>query len=70
MDDVTDSQLSLAHGLMRSAVKQGMSSFEVDPSFIGECLRELRERRLKEEVKRGAVSDAMAAHRLLLINAR
>jgi hypothetical protein len=67
---ITDANLSLAHGVLRSAVKRGDDSITLAPAFVCECMRELRERRLKDEVKAGSIGDAAAAMKLTVINAQ
>jgi hypothetical protein len=64
---ISDSELSLAHGVVRAAVRAGHDDVRLDPSFVAEVMRELRERRLRDEVKAGAVADVTAAMRLTMI---
>ena len=65
---ISDSELSLAHGVVRAAIKAGNDHFPIDPNFAAEVMRELRERRLRDDVKAGSVTDATAAMLLVMIN--
>lgn len=42
MSDITDTNLSLAEGVLRAAVRQGQDAFRVDPTFIADVIAELR----------------------------
>jgi hypothetical protein len=38
-----DAELSLAEGVLRAAIRQGQTAFPVDPEFVADAIKELRD---------------------------